>query len=195
MCGRYYIDEEMASELEKLIDRLDKELQSRKFAGDVKPSMKAPVIYCKDRQKRADVFGWGQKQYRGNGLIINARAESIYEKKMFSESVMSRRCIIPASGFYEWDASKNKFRFTDGEKKILYMAGIYQPEENGNKFVIITTAANFSMRPIHDRMPVILREDMLDIWLEDNDAAKEILRKVPPSLEKHTQLEQMRLKF
>lgn len=99
-------------------------------------------------------------------MVINARAESVFAKKMFANSAASKRCIIPASGFYEWDASKNKFHFKDGQKgRILYMAGIYHMEENVNKFVIITTAA------------------------------KDILDAVPPLLNKEAEVEQLRLEF
>ncbi len=195
MCGRYYINDNMKEELEKLVYELDKRIKNINFSGDVKPSMTAPVICHQDRHRRLDAFQWGFKKYGEKGLVINARAESIFAKRMFSNSIASRRCVIPASGFYEWDASRNKFHFSDSKKQILYMAGIYRVEENTRKFVIITTAANSSMKAVHDRMPVILQEDMLDSWLSDDSATRDILDAVPPQLNKYAELEQMRLGF
>ena len=192
MCGRYYIDEEMASELEKLVHDIDMKIRNMDIKGDIRPSMTAPVIYQKDKHKRLDTFQWGFKKYQGNGLIINARAESVFEKKMFSSAVVNRRCIIPASGFYEWDSLKNKFHFTDGHKKILYMAGIFRFEEENKHFVILTTSANSSMQPVHDRMPVILQEDMIDTWLLDDTVTQQILNKVPPVLSREAEVEQLR---
>lgn len=195
MCGRYYIDDDMKDELEKLIHDIDQKIRNRNITGDMKPSMQAPVIYQKDRQKRLDAFQWGFKKYQGNGLVINARAESVFEKRMFSGAVANRRCIIPASGFYEWDALKNKFHFTDGHKKILYMAGIFRMEEENNHFVILTTEANNSMKPVHDRMPVILQGNLIDTWLYDDNATKEILGRVPPLLCKEAEIEQLKFEF
>ena len=195
MCGRYYIDDDMKDELEKLIHDIDQKIRNRNITGDMKPSMQAPVIYQKDRQKRLDAFQWGFKKYQGNGLVINARVESVFEKRMFSGAAANRRCIIPASGFYEWDALKNKFHFTDSHKKILYMAGIFRMEEENNHFVILTTEANSSMKSVHDRMPVILQEDLIDAWLSDDTATKEILSRVPPLLCREAEIEQLRFEF
>lgn len=195
MCGRYYIDEDVKIELEKIVHHLDSKIKGIQYTGDIKPSMTAPVLYCQGQQKVLGDFQWGFHKYQGNGLIINARAETVFTRKMFSDSIAGKRCIIPASGFYEWDSSKNKFRFTYGNKQILYMAGLFQYNQNEKRFVIITTAANVSMQPVHDRMPVILEEDMLESWLYDNSATKDILRNVPPLLSKYSEMEQMRLEF
>lgn len=195
MCSRYYIDEDMKDELAKMVWELDEKIRNKRFIGDVKPSMEAPVIYHQNRQNRLDAFQWGFPKYQGSGLIINARAESVFEKKMFSDAAANRRCIIPASGFYEWDAVKNKFHFRDRNRKVLFMAGIFRLEKGKLHFVILTTAANRSMQPVHDRMPVILQEDRLDAWLSDGTEAKEILNEVPPLLWKEAEVEQLRFDF
>lgn len=195
MCSRYYIDDDMKDELQKLIHNIDMKMKNMSITGDMKPSMEAPVIYHQNSQNRLDAFKWGFKRYQGNGLVINARAESVFEKKMFSGAVANRRCIVPASGFYEWDAVKNKFYFRDTQKKVLFMAGIFRLEETNNHFVILTTAANSSMQPVHDRMPVILQGDMIDLWLSDDTATKDILNTVPPLLYKEAETEQLRFRF
>lgn len=191
MCGRYYIDEEMASELDKLVLDLDRKIKG--MVGDVKPTMNAPVIYNQDNHKKMGIFQWGFSNNKG--LIINAKAETAADKAIFREPLLHRRCIIPARGFYEWDSDKNKFEFTNKQKSIMYMAGIFRYEKENSKFVILTTEANLSMKSVHDRMPVILGQNMLNPWLFDNSSTGDILRAVPQELNKYSEMEQMRLEF
>ena len=96
------------------------------------------------------------------GLLINARCEGIREKNTFGDSVRRRRCVIPASGYYEWDSRKNKVAFNRIDKKPIYMAGVYNLVDNAERFVVITTEANESVRNVHDRMPLILEENEID---------------------------------
>ena len=115
-------------------------------------------------------------------LVINARAETAAEKPLFRDSVRSRRCLIPSTGFYEWDGQKRKYLFTLPREGALYMAGLYDRRGSEECYCILTTAPNASMRPIHDRMPLILTGEQRQRWLADADAATEILTVVPPEL-------------
>lgn len=75
----------------------------------------------------------------------------------------------------------------------MFMAGCYRKYEDGDRFVILTTQANASMEPVHDRMPLVLeREEAVD-WLLEDGAAEKLLRKSPPLLERRTEYEQMSL--
>lgn len=85
---------------------------------------------------------WGFPQYQKKGLLINARAETVLEKKMFRESVLHRRCVIPARQFYEWDAEKNKAAFREKNESVMFMAGFYNRFSDGDRFIILTTGAN-----------------------------------------------------
>ena len=114
--------------------------------------------------------------------VINARAETAAAKPMFRESVRSRHCLIPSTGFYEWDANKRKYLFTLPGQDVLYMAGLYDRRDNEDCYCVLTTAPNPSMQPIHDRMPLILTGEQRRRWLADTDAAAEILAMVPPEL-------------
>ena len=105
------------------------------------------------------------------------------EKLLFRDSVIYRRCVIPSTGFFEWDVTKRKYLFTLPGEKLLYMAGLYNKRDGENCYCILTTAANESMRPIHDRMPLVLTTDQYQEWLEDNDASASILTMIPPILE------------
>lgn len=193
MCARYFIDDEMAAELEQLVNRLDKERKAARGKGDICPSMAAPILYKKEKERYLSSSRFGFHSRSGKGLVINARAESASGKGMFHDSFAYRRCIISARGFYEWDSSQNQFIFTDKEKSLLYMAGLFQYENNESRFVILTTSANSSMQPVHDRMPLLLQKAMITDWLFDDLAAEELLKFIPKELNKYCEMEQMRL--
>jgi len=192
MCGRYYIDEETAIELQKIIINIDKKLNPLNFTGDIVPSSKAPVLVQNKEKMEMDLFNWGFKNFKNNGLIINARAETALEKRTFRDCLNERRCIVPAKGFYEWDKSRNKFTFQHMDKSVMFMAGIYNEE---NKFVILTTGANQSMEKVHDRMPLVLKNELIRPWLANRDETSHILKEIPPLLEAKAEVEQMRLEF
>ena len=88
---------------------------------------------------------------------------------------MNRRCIIPASGFYEWNPDKARFCFTDPDDELLLLAGIYQEEQGKPRYTILTTQANESMQPVHDRMPVMIRHSEIRSWIEDDEKLSEFL--------------------
>lgn len=106
--------------------------------------------------------------------MINARSESILEKPSFKKPFLSQRCLIPASGFYEWQHLDNKkipYYFKLKDQDLFAFAGLYDewkdPEGYPLKtFTIITTEPNEVVAPIHNRMPVILPEKSEDIWLD-----------------------------
>ncbi|MCD8076286.1 MAG: SOS response-associated peptidase [Lachnospiraceae bacterium] len=136
---------------------------------------------------------WGFPQYSGKGLFINARAETALQKKTFSESVLHRRCVIPARHFYEWDASKNKVTFLRENGSTLYMAGLYNLIEDEIRFVILTTQANPSVSPVHDRMPLILEKENVEDWICDGERTQAFLQKIPVSLQRTQEYEQQSL--
>ena len=126
-------------------------------------------------------------------MIFNARRESAFEKKMFKESVEHRRVVIPAAWFYEWNKNKEKNIFYREGQPVLYMAGLYNRYQNEERFVILTTAANASMMPVHDRMPLLLERDDIGKWLFEDQLTETFLQKTPPLLERRADYEQMSL--
>ncbi len=227
MCGRYYIDDKTARDVEEELG-LPKGALSLK-AGDITPGIMASALFankngssdgknieiktykcniadkCNTTDKRnttdnnktfdtinvSEIF-WGIKG-KDKKLIINARAETVLEKTMFSESVLRRRCILPAAGFYEWDKEKNKVTFYRNDKSPIYLAGFYQLSENRDSFVVLTTAANESMIQVHDRMPLMIDKAEVKDWLWDSYAAKEMLGEKMPQLNSHMEYEQLSL--
>jgi len=120
---------------------------------------------------------------------INARSETIFEKVNFKDSVINRRCIIPADSFYEWKTygkSKIPYRILPSKDPVLFMAGIWQTFESSNNtfsaFVIVTTDSNEDISFLHNRMPVILdTEDKRENWLSDAATKEELVKMMVPS--------------
>ena len=133
---------------------------------------------------------WAKDPGIGNKLI-NARSETVEEKPSFRESFRRRRCIIPADGFYEWTREagrKQPFFFKLKDERPFGFAGLWDRwEGEGGKVInsctILTTEANEVLRPIHERMPVILHPADYAVWLEGGDRelvlTRELLRPYP----------------
>jgi putative SOS response-associated peptidase YedK len=118
---------------------------------------------------------WGFPRWDNtSGVIINARSETVLEKKTFRESFLKRRIVVPASGFFEWDhrqAGKRDKYFFSLAGQVVYMAGIYSsfPAPDGSQvecFVILTCPAGETVSPLHDRMPVMMPKAAIRTWLD-----------------------------
>lgn len=151
--------------------------------GEIYPTNTAPVLAGDNTGTAPFPCKWGFPNFKNKGVIINARSETADTKKTFRESLLKRRCVIPSSGYYEWDKSKNKYLFNIPNEAMLYMAGFYSIFNGEPRFIILTTDANPSVIGIHHRMPVVLERDIVNEWITDTDKALLILRKEPPLLE------------
>lgn len=143
--------------------------------------------------RRLVAMRWGfiPKWYRAPNdgpLLINARAETIAEKPAFRDACRARRCLIPASGFYEWttgsDGAKEPWYIAHGDGTPLAFAGIWQVWERGEATLstcaIVTTLANRSMSAIHQRMPVTIEPDDWGLWLGEKGGGAARLMKARP---------------
>lgn len=199
MCGRYYVDDETAREIEKIIRQVDERLRKESGSSitlqpkDIHPAEVAPVLTAADHKLCCKWQRWGFPGFQGKKVIFNARSESALEKKMFRESVENRRIVVPATCFYEWNRNKEKNTFYQKRQPVLFMAGFYNRFQDEDRFVILTTGANESMQPVHDRMPLILEPDDIMPWIFDKGETKAFLHKTPCLLERRTEFEQMRL--
>jgi putative SOS response-associated peptidase YedK len=153
---------------------------------NISPSQTVPIIIEKDtdENKTARVLetsNWGLvpgfvKDPRLLKPMINARAETLLEKRMFKGAFLNRRCLIPADGFYEWlteNKKKQPVRFQINNGELFAFAGIY--EEGKNKdgefrrtCAIITVEANQKTAPVHHRMPAILKIEDEKRWIDNS---------------------------
>lgn len=191
MCGRYYIDSDVEKEIFRIVQEIDESMRMER-TGDIYPSQEAPVIYSRGDRLHGGEMKWGFKG-RDNRLLINAGAETAMERPTFSDSVRQRRCVIPARHFYEWNREKQKVTFGYRQKNTLFMAGFYREQEDGPHFIILTTGANDSVRPVHERMPLILEEEEIRPWIGEDARVGGFLNKSSPLLERRQDYEQMSL--
>lgn len=191
MCGRYSIDEAVENDIKRIVreNNISINWQGKK---ELHPTETAPVICKRENTLCAMEMKWGFEG-KDKKLLINARAETALNKPTFSDSILHRRCVIPASHFYEWSRDGQKVTFRYSASPILYMAGFYRMYDNEPHFIIVTTPANASMLPVHDRMPLILEEWELTEWLNNDAKVVEFLKKSSPLLERQQDYEQMSL--
>ena len=191
MCGRYFVDDEMWREIKKICKQID-DSKLKVTRGDVRPTDMA-VVLMGMKEVRTEQMQWGFTQQYQEGVLINARAETVLSKPSFRDSMRHCRCVIPAAGFYEWNKAKEQVSFRMPQSKILYMAGIWQPTAKEKQFTILTTSPNDSVSPVHDRMPLVLTSEEIIPWIQSFDAAEKLLTKTPPFLEHKQEYEQLSL--
>ena len=184
MCGRYYVDDDTAKEIRNLVQKVEDKTKL-KSVGDIHPSERALVLTGKASSLCAEVMQWGFPQYQKKGLLINARAETVLEKRMFRDSVLHRRCIIPAKHFYEWNFAKEKVTFFREKEPVIYMAGFYNCYQGEDHFIILTVPANASVEKVHDRMPLILEREEIENWVYENEFLEFALHKQLPKLQQY----------
>ncbi len=142
----------------------------------IRPADLAPVFIREEGNISAQAMRWGFPMQR-SGVIFNARVETLEDKRLFRDAFQSCRCIVPALGFYEWDAKNGKRHiFRRKEHEILYIAGIYQEIAEDIRFVIITTPACFPVSQVHARMPLVLHAQQAMHWLETIEQARQLCR-------------------
>jgi putative SOS response-associated peptidase YedK len=196
MCGRYSLITS-GHELAEVFD-LSQEFEWE-AQYNIAPSQSVAVVRAGQGGRQIDRVRWGlipswaKDQNIGNKLI-NARSETVAEKPSFRAAFRSRRCLIPADGFYEWKAAgniKQPIRFTRPDLKPFGMAGLWEswtsPEgEIIETCTVLTTEANDVVGPVHHRMPVILAPPTFEQWLgegvSDVSSLLPLLRSAPNDL-------------
>ena len=197
MCCRYFIDDK-ADELLPYFEEAEESPLAGKMtaklsrplvtSGEVRPTDMVPVI----ARNRAGGIGcfpmiWG---YRQSGRpVFNARTETAAQKPLFRDGWTSRRCIVPASCFFEWGPSASQDE--ESEKRVKYviqpegasvtwLAGIYRLEKEGDLtfpvFTILTKDAVGRMSEIHDRMPVMFPGELIGSWIDPEADPEKLLR-------------------
>lgn len=180
MCGRFVSKAEKAKvEKEFKVKIGDPNLAAPRY--NIAPTQMIDAIAEIENARKISSFRWGlipswAKDDSIGSKLINARAETLREKPSFRDAFRSRRCIVPASGFYEWEKTskgpKQPFYFYLKEKEVFGFAGLWEEwldKETGElteTCTIITTEANEVLKPVHDRMPVILKNSDYDFWLD-----------------------------
>lgn len=178
MCGRYYIaPDEEEEDWEEIIAILQRRGETVK-TGEIFPSDTVPVI-ANSRSMRPTPFAmrWGYLLPNGK-RVINARSETAADRALFRDGMCQRRCLIPASNYFEWKrkaTGKVKYAIRPRQNGLMYMAGIYRVVDGRGEFSILTQAPAAEIRFIHDRMPVIFSKEKAGAWLDLHTPAQALL--------------------
>lgn len=179
MCGRFNITTPPEA-LRSLFDYVEQPNFPARY--NIAPTQPVPIVHLMNGKRHFRLVRWGfvpgWSKEMPKTVLINARAETIEEKPSFRGAFRHRRCLIPASGFYEWQTrggAKQPFHIHKANGEPFAMAGIWEDwlTPDGSELdscAIVTTAANDTLKPIHHRMPVILPESDWDDWLGAGEA-------------------------
>ena len=179
MCGRYKledkIDDERLEEQVRQAIRIAAKLDAKmKTSGDIRPTDIAPVIAPSSRNRALGAFPmqWGFIHPKRGMLVFNTRMETAQERDMLAGSVQDRRCLIPASWYYEWKKidprRKERYAFRAADGAPLYMAGLYIRTSDEHRlpcFTVLTQDAEKSIKDLHPRMPVLVPYARAEEWL------------------------------
>lgn len=182
MCGRFAQGDIEAIFKKFKIEITEELIKLIKPRYNIAPAQDVPIIVrTKEGKNQLKRIRWGlipfwAKEPSIGYKFINARSETVSTKPSFRKAFLNQRCIVPATGFYEWMRKSNDkvpFFFVPKKDKLFSFAGIYDiwKDVSGMQivtFAILTTEANDKISEIHDRMPVILEKDEEDIWLDPN---------------------------
>ena len=174
MCGRYALDLGGA-ELAELLGCLDGTEGAFTARWNIAPSLVAPIMVASPGgSPRLDLARWGivppwRHDEDPGRPLINARAETVFEKPAFRSAARTSRCVVPARVFYEWRRSgrrREPFAIGRGDEAMMCFAGLLERGGSAPGFAILTTEANPTISGIHDRMPVLLDAANVVEWLE-----------------------------
>lgn len=180
--------------MERVLRTLNKKFgyDSKDGTVNLYPESDAPVFIMNDGELVAKLMYWGFPVEWSKSTLFNAKAETAAEKKSFKESLAQRRCVIPTTGFYEFEnlgAGKTKKKYLCRLPGMIpvYLAGMYERKETKDGqlrdcFTILTTEASKPLSSIHNRMPVILNKSEFEPWISNNEVVDVVLKRAGPEL-------------
>ncbi|SDJ52533.1 SOS response-associated peptidase [Salimicrobium halophilum] len=192
MCGRFTLIAELEDmRTEYGVDQIRIDQWQNNY--NVAPSQNIPAVIAGAEDRRMGYLRWGlippwAEDEKIGFKMINARSETVEEKKSFRKPFKQQRCIIPADSFFEWKkddlGEKQPYRIQVKGKNLFGFAGLWEKWENEKgepvfTCTILTTEANREMSGIHHRMPVILRQEEYGAWLDSEEEARNLLRPLP----------------
>jgi len=186
MCGRFNFD--ISPELLTEIFGISV-LEDISPHYNIAPSQRVLIIRRNGTGNLSEFLRWGlipswSKDTSSGNSLINARSESVHEKPSFRQAIRYRRCIIPASGYFEWEnknGQKQPYYIRMKDDSLMGLAGIWETWKSAEgeelrTCAILTTSPNRLVQTIHDRMPVILHPEEYNLWLDRNVTDPEKLK-------------------
>jgi putative SOS response-associated peptidase YedK len=190
VCGRFglFVTPEVLEEYFSLTDFTAALAAPPRY--NLTPGQAVAVVREHDGRRRLDALQWGLVPFWAKDAsigrrLINARLDGVADKPAFREAWTRRRCLIPASGFYEWsepvDGRKRPHFIRPGDEPLFALAGLWERWRTpaGDKLetcVIVTTDANAQLAPIHDRMPLLIPRDAHALWLDPGSSVADVAK-------------------
>jgi putative SOS response-associated peptidase YedK len=203
MCGRYTLtrNEQIVEDFEAVLALSAAQDPWWKPRYNVAPTQPAPVVIQRDDARTIELMRWGLVPHwaglpgKKPPLMINARLESLHAKQFFRDALERKRCLVPTDGYFEWIAADHAsrargkkvppqpFYFHPRAGELCAFAGLWARSRTDagdelHSFTIITTRASDLVRPVHDRMPIVLTASAHAAWLDpsvDGEAARALL--------------------
>ncbi len=194
MCGRFTLTHPTEA-MARLFEAVPANDLPETPRYNICPTQPVAAVTSDGGVRRIVALRWGfvphwYERPAGGPLLINARAETIAEKPAFRDAARARRCLIPATGFYEWteeDGERQPWYIHGAQGGPLAMAGVWQVWERGDTRLVtcavVTCAANAALAPLHHRMPVFIAPADHALWLgEAGHGAAQLMRPAPEDL-------------
>ena len=196
MCGRFTLTTRSTEELARLLGVGPAAFDEAEYRPryNIAPTQPHWIVRQRREERELRPARWGlvnhwARDHKRAAAQINARAEGLDRRKAFREALTRRRCLVPADGFFEWTGPKTArqplwFHRRDGG--LLLFAGLYEswrpaPDRRERTFTIITTDANATVAPIHDRMPAILDARAADDWIFEGHGPDDVRTLLMPA--------------
>lgn len=193
MCGRYALladDPQLVEELREIVGPVPEIVPTTYNAA---PTQRLPIVRLEDGARVLRLARWGlvpawSPEPQTKYSTINARSEEAAKKPAFRSAWKARRCVVPASGWYEWqrtDGGKTPHLIHRRDGRLLLLAGLWERWERDGQpalesYAIVTVAAHPTLAPIHDRQPALLAADQVAAWLDPATPAADLARLVTP---------------
>ena len=189
MCCRYWAEE--SPELREIVEEMNRSPLVEKWQkttavksyGEIRPTDVVPVIAPNRNGERAVYpMKWGY--YSGRTLLLNARMETAAEKPTFRDDWARHRCIVPASWYFEWEhipgkdgrkRTGDKYMIQPKDSAVTWLCGLYRIESGMPVFVVLTREPGEEIRFIHDRMPLIMPDKLVNEWIRPGIRPEELL--------------------
>lgn len=193
MCGRY-TRRYTWRQVREFLDLRFPERMELEASYNVAPTQRAPIVRARPEGRELAMAVWGlvpswAEDAKIGARMVNARAETVASKPAFRGAYKHRRCVVPISGFYEWQArekgAKRPYYVTRADDQIMCLAGLWERWEKGEEaletYTIVTTDANELLAPIHNRMPVVLEPERVGVWLGERGDEEELASLLRPA--------------
>lgn len=169
MCVTFVVNKKLQSNLKEKLSSYE---YNQISFGDYYPGMKVAII----ENGKYGIATWGLTVDWSKKRIHNARSETVMIKPTFNEDYRRRKCVVLASGFYEFDKNKQKYCYSLGQDAVIFMAGFIRTKGDQEECVIMTQTAPLSCTHIQNRIPLLIEKENLLNYFQEHKNINELTK-------------------